>query len=280
MKTGTFDKTVYAALFLIALALTLFSSYTPLGVTRMHVDSSNYITIAQGITRGFLPYRDFVDNKGPLEYLISVPGLTLAGFTGIWLTELLLICVSVFFAYKTALFFAGKYLALMGTVLVCFLTYPFCYVNAGTEEYSLPFLMVSLYLFTKYYFSPERKIAFFELTVLGFCFTCAVLIRLNMFPLWAGFCAVIFVEAIVQKRFVPIAKYAAGFIAGILIASVPVLLYLKLNGIFDEFLRQVIFGGAAKGFSGFSIKETAKAFFVILNRNFSFQRKIIFCKKI
>jgi hypothetical protein len=194
----------------------------------------------------------------------------LAGFTGVWFTELLLMCISVFFAYKTALFFAEKYFALIGTACAFALMYAFFTVNAGTEEYSLPFLIVSLYLFTKYYFSPERKIAFFELVVLGFCFACAVLIRLNMFPLWAGFCAVIFVEAIIQKRFAPLAKYAASFIAGILIAFVPVFLYLKLNGIFDEFLRQAIFGGAAKGFSGFSIKETAKAFFVILNRNFSF----------
>jgi hypothetical protein len=270
MKTGTFDKTVYGVLFLIALALTLFSSYTPLRITRMHIDSSVYMTIAQGITRGFLPYRDFVDNKGPLEYLISVPGLALTGFTGVWLTELLLMWVSVFFSYKTALFFAEKYFALIGTALAFSLTYPFFYVNAGTEEYALPFLMVSLYLFTKYFFSPERKIAFFELIVLGFCFACAVLIRLNMFPLWAGFCAVIFVEEAVQKRFAALAKYVIGFIAGILIASIPVYLYLKLNGIYDEFLRQVVLGGAAKGFSGFSIKETAKEFFVVINRNFSF----------
>jgi hypothetical protein len=271
MKNGTFDKMVYAALFLTAFALSLSSSYAPLGdITRMHVDSSVYITIAQGITRGFLPYRDFVDNKGPLEYLISVPGLALAGFTGVWLTELLVLCISVFFAFKTALFFAGKYLALMGTAFLFFLSYPFFYVNAGTEEYSLPFLMISLYLFTKYFFSPERKTAFFELIILGFCFACAVLIRLNMFPLWAGFCAVIFVEAIVQKRFAALAKYTAGFVAGILIAAVPVYLYLKLNGIYDEFLRQVIFGGVAKGFSNASIKETAKNFFAAIRDYYIF----------
>ncbi|MDR0551098.1 MAG: hypothetical protein LBG72_03665, partial [Spirochaetaceae bacterium] len=163
-----------------------------------------------------------------------------------------------------------KYFALAGTACAFALMYAFFTVNAGTEEYSLPFLMISLYLFTKYFFLPERNTSFFELVILGFCFTCAILIRLNMFPLWAGFCVVIFVEAIVQKRFASIAKYIIGFIAGILIASIPVYLYLKLNGIYDEFLRQVIFGGASRGFSGFSIKETAKEFFVVLNRNFSF----------
>ncbi|GMO51378.1 MAG: hypothetical protein Pg6C_16100 [Treponemataceae bacterium] len=63
MNPKNFDKTIYGALFLTALVVVLFSSYTPLGITRMHVDSSNYITIAQGITRGFLPYRDFVDTR-------------------------------------------------------------------------------------------------------------------------------------------------------------------------------------------------------------------------
>ena len=257
-------------LFVIALAIIFSSTYNPLNFRRMHVDSSIYITIAQGITRGHLPYRDFVDNKGPLEYFLSVPGLLLGGFTGIWITELILMCVSVFFAYKTALFFGDKFKALLGTlcsfaVFLCFFT-----VSAGTEEYSLPFLMVSLYLFTKYYFSPERNIRLFELIVLGICFACAVLIRLNMFPLWAGFCTVIFVESLIKRRFALLGRYVFGFCAGIVVVAVPVFLYLRLNGILADFFYQVVAGSAAKGFSGSGIKQLFKNIFVVINRCYSF----------
>jgi hypothetical protein len=236
----------------------------------MHVDSSIYVTIAEGITRGQLPYMDFVDNKGPLLYFLSVPGLLLGKFTGIWITELLLMFTSVLFAYKTALFFAQKYMALFGTACVFIAFLAFFTVAAGTEEYSLPFLMISLYIFTKYYFLPEKNIRMVELIVLGICFACAVLIRLNMFPLWAGFCVVIIVESAAQKRFALLGKYILGFCLGIAVVIIPVFLYLKLNKILAGFFDQVVFAGAARGFAGGSIKQTAKNYYVVINRAYSF----------
>ncbi|MDR3131182.1 MAG: hypothetical protein LBU18_06515 [Treponema sp.] len=264
------DKIIYAGLFIIALAVVFSSTYNPLNFRRMHVDSSVYMTIAQGITRGQLPYRDFVDNKGPLAYLLSVPGLMLGRFTGVWVTELVLMCVSIFFAYKTALFFGSKFKALLGTVCGFVVFLAFFTVAAGTEEYSLPFLMISLYLFTKYYFSPERDIGLFELIALDICFACAVLIRLNMFPLWVGFCTVIVVESITKRRFALLGKCVFGFCLGIMIAAVPVFLYLKLNGIMADFFYQVIKGGAAQGFSASGLKQLAKNIFIVINRSYSF----------
>jgi hypothetical protein len=91
-----------------------------------------------------------------------------------------------------------------------------------------------------------------------------------MFPLWAGFCSVIFVESIIKRRFVQLGKYVLGFCIGIVIVTVPIFLYLKLNGIMTDFFYQVIFGGATKGFSGSSIKQLAKNIFIVINRGYSF----------
>ena len=261
------NRNLYIILFLIAFAVIFCSSYNPLNFRIMYVDSSVYITIAQGITRGQLPYRDFVDNKGPLTYLLSVPGLFLGGFTGVWITEFVLIFISVIFAYKTALFFGNQCNALFGTLFSFVALLAFFLVNAGTEEYALPFLMVSLYIFTKYYFSEKQEIGFAELIVLGICFSCSVLIRLNMFPLWAGFCIVIFVETTIKRRFVLLCRYITGFCLGIIIIFVPVFLYLHLNGILDAFVGQVIFAGTSRGFGGSSLKTIEKNFWLVLNRN-------------
>jgi hypothetical protein len=264
------DRKTYILLFIIAFAVVFTSTYNPLNFRRMHVDSSIYVTVSQGIIRGQLPYRDFVDNKGPLAFLLSVPGLFLGRFTGIWITEIILLFVTVLFAYKTALFFGNRDKALLGTVFGFIVLLAFFTVNAGTEEYSLPFLMISLYLFTKYYFSQKQDLRFIELVLLGICFSCAVLIRLNMFPLWVGFCLVIFIENIIKRRFVLLGKYAVGFYFGIIIILIPVFFYLKLNGIMAAFFNQVVFGGAAKGFSGGGLKETIKNFYIVINRNYSF----------
>jgi hypothetical protein len=269
VKQDRTDRIIRIVLCLSTLAFALSSTYNPLNFRRMHVDSSIYITIARGISRGLLPYRDFVDNKGPLEYLLSVPGLALGGFTGVWITELILIGIAVLFAYKTALLFGGRRRALTGTLCTLAAALAFFTVAAGTEEYSLPFLMVSLYIFTGICLSPERNRSIVEPVVLGACFACAVLIRLNTFPLWLGFCLVIFVEFLARRRFAALGKLAAGFFTGIAVVSVPVFLYLHLNGILDDFFIQVIRGGASKGF-GSGIKEAAKNFFIVISRSYSF----------
>jgi hypothetical protein len=269
-KQNKTDRKIYIWLFIIAFAVAFSSTYNPLNFRRMHVDSSVYVTITQGIIRGQLPYRDFVDNKGPLTYLLSAPGLLLGGFTGIWITEIILLFITVLFAYKTALFFGDRHKALPGTVFSFVVLLAFFSVNAGTEEYSLPFLMISFFIFTKYYFSPKQNVNFLELIVLGICFACAVLIRLNMFPLWAGFCVVIFIESIIKRRFALLGKYIAGFCLGIVIVFIPVFLYLKRNGIMDDFLAQVVFGGAAKGFSESGLKEIVQNYYFVISRCYSF----------
>jgi hypothetical protein len=264
------DKTIYIWLFLIALIVVISSSYAPFNLRRMHVDSSVYVTIAQKIIDGFLPYKDFIDNKGPLAYLISVPGLFLGGFTGIWITELIFMFISVVFAWKIAIMFGDKFISLLGTIFSFVALFVFFSINAGTEEYALPFLMISLYIFTKYYFSIERQISFFELVLLGVCFSCAVMLKLNMFPLWAGFCLVIFIESILKKQFITLLKYICGFCTGIIIVFVPVFLYLGINGIINDFWNLVVLGGAERGFDAGGLKQFAKNFYVVINRNYSF----------
>jgi len=133
----------------------------------------------------------------------------------------------------------------------------------------LPFLMASFYIFTKYFLYPKQNVKFLELVILGGCFACAIMIRLNMFPLWAGFCIVIFVESIINRRFALLGKYICAFCFGIIIVFIPLFLYLKVNGIMDAFINHVIFSGAARGFSGSSLKETVKSFYTVLSRNLS-----------
>jgi len=261
---------IYLGLFIIAIAIALSSTYNPFNLRRMHVDSSVYITISQGITRGLLPYRDFVDNKGPLTYFISVLGLFFGGFTGVWIIEIIVIFVSVLFAYKTALFFGSHFQAILGVIFGFVLLIVFFSVNAGTEEYSLPFLMISLYIYTKYYFSEKHEINVFELITLGICFASAILIKLNMFPLWAGFCFIIFLENLLKQRYILLLKYLLLFCIGILIIFIPVFIYLKTNVIISLFYDQVILGGAAKGFNLRNLKEILVNFFTVINRTYSF----------
>jgi len=261
------DKKKYLILFLITFSIAFCSSYNPLIFRIMYVDSSVYVTMAQGIIRGYLPYLDLVDNKGPLLYFMSLPGLLFFGLTGVWLTEIIILYVSVLFAFKTALFFGNRFNALLGTIFTFIALLAFFLVNAGAEEYSLPFLFISLYIFTKYFFSEKQDMSFIQLMVLGACLSCAVMIRFNFFPLWIGFFVVIFINLIIKKRFLLLGKNIFGFLLGMFIILIPILLYLILNNIFELFIEQVVLAGAERGFGATDLKIIEKNFWLILNRN-------------
>ncbi|MDR3047685.1 MAG: hypothetical protein LBU51_08785 [Bacteroidales bacterium] len=245
------------------------SCLSPFASGAIDYDTSVYLTIARGITEGKVPFRDFFDNKGPLTYLISAPGMLLGGLTGVWIIEFIFMCISVFFAYKTALFFGEKFSAFVG-VLCSFLVFSnFFYEVAGTEEYSLAFMMISLYIFTKYYFTKnEAKI--FELVILGLCFASSILIRINMFPLWLGFCLILTIKMIAKHKISSLLKYITFFCIGIIIIIIPVMLYLYLNNALTDFIVQNLASGSSRAFQGFSLKEMIKSFFIIIEKKYCF----------
>ena len=260
---------IYAGLFFLAFCVCLISCLNPFALRNIDKDTSVFLTIAQGITRGQVPFRDFYDNKGPLLYLMSAPGFALGRFTGVWITELILMCISVFFAYKTALFFGSRVFAFIGVVVSFIIFMAFFYEAAGTEEYSLPFMIISLYIFTRYYFT-QKNISPPEIIILGFCFASSVLIRINMFPLWLGFCTVICIETVIKRDFTGLAKYILLFFTGILIITIPVIMYLKSNNAITDYIQQNFITGSSRGFSGFSLKYFVKSFFTIIDKNFCF----------
>jgi len=91
-----------------------------------------------------------------------------------------------------------------------------------------------------------------------------------MFPLWAGFCLVIFFESVLKRQYLQLLKYICAFLTGIIIVFIPIFLYLRTNGIVNDFWNLVVVGGAAKGFGSSNLKDTVKIFYDLLNKNYSF----------
>ncbi|MDR0559225.1 MAG: hypothetical protein LBG92_03590 [Prevotellaceae bacterium] len=232
------DILICVGLVFIAGCVCMASPLNPFSGIDPGIDSSVFMTIAQGMLRGKTPYIDFFDHKGPLIYFIDAAGLALGGFTGVYLIELFFMCVSIIFAYKTARFFGGKLAAFFGTGLsFCIL----CSLFKGnyTEEYALPFIFISLYLFVKYYFTgiELKKIQIF---VTGACFGCSLLLRPNMFAVWASFCIVIFVQKMARKEYLLSFRYALFFLLGLVAVLSPVFAYLAVTQSLDECIWQYI----------------------------------------
>ena len=244
------------------------SPINPLSGHIPYTDSSVFLTVAQGMLHGKLPYVDFFDHKGPLIYFIDAAGLFLGGFTGVWFIELLCMFTACFFAYKTALFFAGTVSAFLGTVFSFVALVSFFSGGNITEEYILPFIFVSLYIFTKYFFT-QKEPGKIQISILGACFGVSLLLRPNMFAVWLAFCLVIFIHKLWRKEYAAVIRYTLFFLSGVLLTLLPAILYLKLTGSFNECVNQyIVFNGlyaTSSAFKPATFKEYAKSIFIMLN---------------
>lgn len=201
-------------------------------------DSSVFKYVARVILAGGMPYLDAFDHKGPLTYLINVLGIRIAEWRGIWLLEWVGLFVTFYFIYKTVRIYTGRGLSLL---LLLISTCPlFSYFQGGnlTEEYAMPFIAVSLYIYADYFINTHINV--FRLAACGFSFGAVLLLRPNMCSVWIVMCLGVLVQCIWTKNVRKLWPFLGGFMTGALIAVVPIVLWLAVHGAFGAFIEDYI----------------------------------------
>lgn len=225
---------------LITLCFSLLLAVNPWSDGFPGTDASVFLYIGKMMEQGAIPYVDLFDHKGIVLYLLEWLGaaLTPESFTGMWLVESLhLFAMTVLVLLITSLFTEKKgarYVTAMLSLFVldCYLAY-----EGGnlTEEFALPWMMLSLYIFLKYFMTQEYRI--WEIVLLGVSFTMSFFLRANMIGVWAAFLPVVFVEFIWKKRWKDIGACIVGFLGGVAAVLVPLGAYMFATGCFDEMLQ-------------------------------------------
>lgn len=203
------------------------------------IDSSVFRTVAMLMTKGYMPYRDTFDHKGPLLYLINCAGMLISYYRGIWVLEFLTIVITFYFMYKTARLFCRSFISIIAVMIAS--TALYSYFDGGnlTEEYALPFIAFSLYCYTKYFL--KLKVRQLEILLCGACFAAVLMLRPNMAVVWCVFSLAVFVHCIVRKAYKTLGKFIALFLAGIGCIVSPIILWLWMKGAFYGFVNDYIF---------------------------------------
>lgn len=203
------------------------------------IDSSVFRTVAMLMTKGYMPYMDTFDHKGPLLYIINYLGMLLSYYRGIWILELLTIFITFYFMYKTARLFCRPLIAGISVMIAS--TALYSYFDGGNlvEEYALPFIAFSLYCYTRYFLKDEVKK--WEIFVCGACFAAVLLLRPNMAVIWCVFSLAVFIHCIVNRAYKVLKKYLILFLAGMSCAVLPVILWIWVNGALYDFVNDYIF---------------------------------------
>ena len=202
------------------------------GVSGM--DSSVFRSIEMFMSNGLMPYKDLFDHKGPLIYIINYIGQLISYNHGVWYIEIITIFVAILFIYKTARLFCNRIFSIITTVISS--SALLLYFEGGnlTEEYALPFIAISLYIFIDYL--KNNKISIFRLIICGFSFGAVCMLRINMVSVWFVFSIAILIKSILEKQYKQLFKFIFWFLTGLFIIALPILVWLGVNDAFHDFI--------------------------------------------
>lgn len=246
-------------LWISAIFFLLYFSYltSPLFPKAYGWDSAFFQLVGNGMTRGYLPYRDFYDMKGPWLFFIEYAAQLLwPGRTGIFLLQ----CVSLGVVLFLCRQIYRKYFGGSGIVWSLVTVLPLYVVLASTieggnltEEWSLPFLFLPIYFAMEFIMGEEKRHKPLYGFIYGVCFGVITLIRITNAVM---ICAIVLAVSIYlwkNGEWKNFWQNAAAFLAGVAAAFLPALLYFGYYGEIGAMLECVFVFGFVYGTEGFQI---------------------------
>lgn len=238
-------KNILIFIFFTAFAFAILyicTASSPRYATNPWNDANAFLTVGKAMANGLTVYKDIFEQKGPLLYLIHALACFISdtSFTGVYVMQSLSLCVTSFAAYKLASLYVGTGWSVASAVLTCFVTVnSSCYYYGDSaEEFCLPFLMISIYYFCRYFKNteqalPKRSVFF----LVGFFAGCVAMIKFTVIGFWFAWAAYISLYTLFAKKdFKKAVINALVFLGGMGAAIAPWIVYFAVKGGLRDFI--------------------------------------------
>ena len=209
-------------------------------------DENCFYTVGKCMLRGDVLYQDIYEHKGLYLYFFYMLAnlISQQSYIGIYIIELFIGTAYLFTAYKISGLYLSRFsYSMAAAALTAFFTYtPKVYFGGGQcDEFALLPIAITIYIAAKYFKKdyPE-KISPAKVIFIGILTAVVFWIKYTMLGAFAGLVIYIIYKQVKNKTYKNIAVYAAEFIFGFIIGSMPAILYFGLNNAFDS-LFQVYF---------------------------------------
>lgn len=209
-------------------------------------DSAIFMLIGRGIAEGKLCYVDLFDHKGPILFFIQAIGWKIGGRSGIWFIECIAVLVSALAIEGICRELKAKFFVpLAASAMVLYAV--FCHGNLS-EDYSLPFVYISLFFAVKHFVSGNEKHPAVYALFYGMAFGVIAFIRVNNALIICALVLCIAIDLIAKKQYKNLfANLLAGAV-GIAVIAVPVCLYFYMQDalyemLYATFLYNLVYAG-------------------------------------
>ena len=212
--------------FLTAIVFMFESPLDPF-IRYMKVDTDSAVsrTVAYMMYRGYAPYKDTFDHKGPLIFIVNYIGdYVISDRFGLWLIEVVLLAVSALFMYLTSRLILNRSKSCIVALTSFSVLLLFFYPGNFVEEFAVPFIAISNYIFIDYL--VYSRLGAKKIIICGFCLGAVLMLKPNMISLWIVFCIVILIRNIRMKTFKELFRSILLFLTGVVLMVIPILLWL------------------------------------------------------
>lgn len=248
----------YIFLFIVVCALCLMVLYSsPLYKGLPDIDSSVFQVMGKGMLEDKIMYKDLFDHKGPIVYIINAIAFIISNKYGLFIMELIISYIGIIFVYKTARIVLCKKVSIFLSLFYILISFQYFYGGNFTEEYAITFMSIAMYFIIKILHNKEINKKLYWI-IIGATFTINLLIKPTYISIWAAFGIVQLISSIKDKKIKELIKNIGYMIIGILIISIPIILYLIINNDIKDFINAYIVMNMK--YSNSSILERIKTF--------------------
>lgn len=255
----------YILIFVIVTILALLGlSSSPLNKGVIQNDSAVFQIMGRGMLNGQVMYKDLFDHKGPVMYVINAIAYLINPQIGLFIVETLFISIGAVFIFKTSKMLVNKRVSVIMSLVYVMLM--FISISGGnfTEEYAMTFTSIALYCIMKIIYKNEyeNKILW---GIIGATFALNFFIKPTYIAIWIAFGIIQFIYSIKEKKIKELIKYIFYMIIGIMIVTLPIIIYLVLNDDIHYFIDAFFILNMKYSEAG--LLKKAKTFWILINRS-------------
>lgn len=195
-------------------------------------DAAVFNLVGKAWGAGMTPYSACFENKGPLIFFVYMVGNKIDATWGVFAIQAIAVYASLIFSYKI-----GKLLTNIPKGILASLATLIYYAGvmdegALTEDFNLPFLMISTYLIIKYLNSVEEKSEHpYKVAIVhGITIGASLLLRVTNCIAICGFLACVGVYLAVNKKYINLFKNIVAGLVGFGLIVTPFVIYFYAKG--------------------------------------------------
>ena len=224
-------------------AVTFCSKSSPLYPLNDWVDSNCFFTVGKGMFQGLVPYRDLLEQKGPLLYFLHGVGWLFSHetFHGVWVLECIAAAAFLWFAHLTARLYCGQTAVLLIPVLsvIVYTSGAFSHGDSA-EEFCLPLLTCGLWLGLRH-MEEHNAPSVGHALLIGATAGCVFWIKFNLTGFYLGWFLAPALSLVQKRKWGDLCRMTLWILAGAALSTLPWLLYFQSKNAVGDWLTVYLY---------------------------------------